>query len=199
MDLKDEFKTILRSDESSQDIADRYILNGEAWVFADKFSDQSATRYEEFKRIIGRSVDLHSSECRLVGSAKSGISLSPKKNFRKFHKKSDLDVVLVSAPLFDKIWKEYLVLDYRVKGLVDGYARFGFYRQFATVKLSKKLRETTPELKKIYQLFGGIQARVDGEFNLNHEITFRIYRSWLAADLYHTENINKLRSELEKK
>ena len=41
----------------------------------------------------------------LVGSACTGYSLNPNKNFREFHDRSDLDVAVVSDRHFDEAWR----------------------------------------------------------------------------------------------
>jgi predicted nucleotidyltransferase len=41
----------------------------------------------------------------LVGSACTGFSLSPNKNFREFHAGSDFDVAVISDRHFDQAWR----------------------------------------------------------------------------------------------
>lgn len=41
----------------------------------------------------------------LVGSACTGYSLNPQKNFREFHDRSDFDVAVVSDQHFDEAWR----------------------------------------------------------------------------------------------
>lgn len=70
----------------------------------------SSDVYFELKREIAEQFKLHPAEVLVVGSAKLGFSIVPKKRYRFFNDESDIDVALVAPQLFEQIWAE--VYDY---------------------------------------------------------------------------------------
>lgn len=67
------------------------------------FSDRSA--YIAWKAQLAAGLEVDPYGVILVGSACTGYSLSPQKNFRDFHAKSDFDVAVVSDQHFDEAWR----------------------------------------------------------------------------------------------
>jgi hypothetical protein len=61
---------------------------------------QHATLKEDIAAHFG----IHSRAIVVVGSAKLGYSVSPKKRFKPFNDVSDIDVAVVDAPLFERYW-----------------------------------------------------------------------------------------------
>jgi len=70
----------------------------------------SSDVYFELKREIAEQFKLHPTEVLVVGSAKLGFSIVPKKRYRLFNDESDIDVALVAPQLFEQVWAE--VYDY---------------------------------------------------------------------------------------
>jgi hypothetical protein len=70
----------------------------------------SSDVYFELKREIAEQFKLHPAEVLVVGSAKLGFSIVPKKRYRFFNDESDIDVALVAPQLFEQVWAE--VYDY---------------------------------------------------------------------------------------
>ena len=96
----DQFKEDLRSDLSTIQIVRKHIISGDCFIFKqDKYFDLRSEVADHF--------GLHPNEVLVVGSAKLGFSIVPKKRFRPFRKnKSDIDVALVSSKLFDQVSEE---------------------------------------------------------------------------------------------
>ena len=187
------FKHILRSSENAEAIVDKYIINGAAWLFEKRYDKKSRERFEDFRRLVANSLGLITNECALVGSAKTGFSLHPEKDFRSFTSESDLDTIIVSKALFDEIWDEYLELSYRVKNSVKPLTKKDIFRQFVSIKLKSGYQFSTPRIQDRLQAFGEIQSKVDTKFLMAYQINFRIYRSWNAVYKYHGNNITELR------
>ena len=71
--------------------------------FPAAFRDCSAI-YEDLRGWLGVRLGIHPKEITLVGSARIGYSLAPPPQFgRPFGEHSDLDLAVVSAPLFERL------------------------------------------------------------------------------------------------
>jgi hypothetical protein len=66
----------------------------------------SSDVYFELKREIADRFKLHPAEVLVVGSAKLGFSIAPKKRYLLFNDQSDIDVALVAPQLFEQVWAE---------------------------------------------------------------------------------------------
>lgn len=62
--------------------------------------------YIKWRHLVATELDVDPMAVQLVGSARLGYSMNPRKNFRIFHEGSDLDIAVVSPDLFDKAWGE---------------------------------------------------------------------------------------------
>ena len=63
--------------------------------------------YESVRSWLSVMLDVHAKEIGIVGSARLGASLAPKKLRKKFSITSDLDLVIVSKGLFEKLGEEF--------------------------------------------------------------------------------------------
>jgi hypothetical protein len=78
-------------------LVQRWITHGNAAALDEE-------RYFELKETIATKFDIHPIEVVVVGSAKLGFSIVPKKRYRAFNDNSDIDVAIVSGKLFDAFW-----------------------------------------------------------------------------------------------
>jgi hypothetical protein len=62
--------------------------------------------YFDLRRIVAKEFDLHPSAVVLIGSCRTGFSISPKKRYRPARPDSDFDVALVSVDRFDDYWDD---------------------------------------------------------------------------------------------
>ena len=91
------FKEELRTLQSSE-IVQKRIIFGDC-LMLDK------STYHLLKTKVAEQFSIHPNEVLVVGSAKSGFSIAPRKRYRHFGDTSDIDVVIVSSSLFDSFWK----------------------------------------------------------------------------------------------
>ena len=84
----------------------RHITFGTCHVLDDD-------RYFDIKLRIADNFRIHPSAVIVVGSSKLGFSIADSKRYRPFGDTSDIDVAIVSAPLFDNYWKA--VFDYKTQ------------------------------------------------------------------------------------
>lgn len=83
---------------SAIQIVRKYIIGGECFAL-------SQDNYFDLRTEVAEHFDLHPNEVLVVGSAKLGFSIAPHKRYRHFGDESDIDIVLVSPVLFDRIWE----------------------------------------------------------------------------------------------
>jgi hypothetical protein len=81
------------------EIVQRYITVGDPIALL-------ALQHVELKQRIAAKFVIHHIEVFVVGSAKLGFSIAPTKRWRQFNDTSDLDVAIVSRPLYEQVWRE---------------------------------------------------------------------------------------------
>jgi len=102
----DEFKAALLGRPLEQVVKD-YVFSGEAQVFRHRPADLQLLRDH-----LVRSLTLAPDNITVIGSAKTGFSLSPHNFPRAFSDDSDIDVLVVDARLFDAVWHCLLAWNY---------------------------------------------------------------------------------------
>ncbi|WP_152428001.1 hypothetical protein [Dietzia sp. UCD-THP] len=83
----------------------------EYFVSARLFDDtpavwSSSVQYVRWRHEVAKRLRVDPTGVQLVGSARLGYSLSPRKNFKLFDAQSDLDIAVVSNEIFDAAWLE---------------------------------------------------------------------------------------------
>lgn len=96
--MLEQFKEDLSKLTSTQLIR-KYIYNGSCNVLTDD-------RHFQLKEQICEHFRVEFNDVILVGSAKLGFSIKPTKRYTPFGDESDIDVAVISTPLFQKIWEE---------------------------------------------------------------------------------------------
>jgi hypothetical protein len=84
---------------SPEDYVSHRVIDRVPAVFRDRMS------YINWKQALANGLKVDPYGVILVGSACTGFSLSPTKNFREFHAKSDFDVAVISDRHFDEAWR----------------------------------------------------------------------------------------------
>jgi hypothetical protein len=75
----------------------KHITTGPSAVFTDD-------AYYELRNEVADHFRLHPSAVVLVGSGRTGFSLSPNKRYRPFSDSSDVDIAIISRQAFDSYW-----------------------------------------------------------------------------------------------
>ncbi len=95
-DKLNEFKEDLKKFSAIQ-VVRKHIIFGEC-------CELSQQDYFDLRSIVAKKFGLHPNQVLVVGSAKLGFSIVPKKRFRPFSRnRSDIDVALVSSKLFEQV------------------------------------------------------------------------------------------------
>ncbi|MFP3939739.1 MAG: hypothetical protein ACLF0P_05480 [Thermoanaerobaculia bacterium] len=89
-------------EQARQALARLWLSEGIPYAFRD-----CPAVYESMRSWLANRLGVHAKEISVAGSARLGASLSPVKLGRPFGSKSDLDVFVVSAQLFEIVRKEF--------------------------------------------------------------------------------------------
>lgn len=174
-------------------IVQKYLIERDSYFFQ---KIQIGKEFE-FKKNISEKLDVHIRDIVIVGSGKLGFSLKPEKNipglflFNKFdtNRLSDLDVAIVSSPLFD----------IEIKNL---YTYTSFYKELwedrnSLAKYVLKGKIATRFLPLNFNLTKNIQDLQEKyKMELGRDVNFEIYKSWYYFETYHKENIKNIQINL---
>ena len=107
---------MIKNDLLSLDTHDfyiKYIVKSNYWYFSEYLhipNDKVLDILDRFKEIISQNFHISFHSSQLVGSAKTGFSLSPSKLLTPFHdgsdtqKSSDIDIAIISENLYQHYW-----------------------------------------------------------------------------------------------
>lgn len=182
----------------------KYIVKSKNWYFSDYLKvppDEIVDQMDYFKEVVSKNMGISFHSSQIVGSAKTGFSLSPKKPLKPFHdadgsaKTSDIDVAIVSSKLYEELWAllrkinghRYYTNYYQqlASSVFRGYINDGSLKKFDSVR-EKWLERISP-----------INMALQDNLRFVHPITYRIYRSWEDLEEYQLLGINKVRAKLE--
>lgn len=181
----------------------KYIVKTMNWYFSTYLELDDATMLEtldHFKEIISEKLSVSFHSAHIVGSAKVGYSLSPRKPFRPFHEEepgdpsSDIDVAIISDYLFNMFWQR-LRACYKTQFIAK-------YQQVTSTIFQGYINEKDiTSIKGIGQewidVFSPITRTLQDELNIIHPITYRVYRSWEDLEQYQISGLKKLKKHLE--
>ena len=104
----------------------KHIVKSHNWYFSEYLhvpSDEIVDKMDFFKEIVSTHLGINFHSMQIVGSAKTGYSLSPKKVLQPFHNRdsgmdsSDIDIALISERLYLHFW----TLLRNTKGIYNQY------------------------------------------------------------------------------
>lgn len=185
---------------SATDFYLKYIIKSTNWYFSEYQqtpSDEILDKMDFFKQIISQNFDVSFHSAQIVGSAKLGVSLSPKKAFRKFivdssdenQKESDIDIAIVSGKLFDEIWNELRSI--RSKTVIPHYRMLAasIFRGYIN---DKDFKDIDLIRKKWDEKIARSNIQLQDKLSIMHPISYRVYRSWEDLEDYQLDGIKEL-------
>ena len=181
----------------------KYIVKSNYWYFSDYLnvpSDKVLDTLDRFKEIISENFNISFHSLQLVGSAKTGFSLSPPKLLKPFHdatdgeKASDIDIAIISERLYQYYWN-------KLRGTEKIQYR-GIYKQltasiFRGYINDKTLMEIPAIRSEWLSVVSPINKILQDELMIVHPISYRIYRSWEDLEEYQIIGIEKGKKSLE--
>jgi hypothetical protein len=170
------------------------------------FEPKPAT-WHGFRNQLASELEAAPGDVRVVGSGRFGFSMKPGHNLRGFRDTSDIDVVIVNAGLFDRLWLALLEAAYP-RGLIS--SRFGgwletrrneLYTGWLTplkIRLDAKIfgSKAKPVLDFNVRWFNALKKASRLSVRRHEDITGRLYRTWRYAELYHLDSLAQLRKTL---
>ncbi len=181
----------------------KYIVKTLNWyflVYMDNDEKGMLEALDRFKELVSDKLSVSFHSAQIVGSAKIGYSLSPKKPLKPFHeeeegqKSSDIDIAIISNKLYNYLWVE-LRKSYKTQ-YISNYHRItstifqGYINEFDIIDI--------PEIRRQWQeLFVPLTKALQDELNIIHPITYRVYRSWEDLEQYQIGSIENIKKYLE--
>lgn len=187
---KKAFKSELNNDLIS-DIAiiRKNLLHGNPLIYKD-----NEELYFYLKQKVANYFNVSTTKIVMVGSAKLGFSIAPKKLWNNFSEESDIDIVVISEQVFDDYWKEILNFNINVKARSEQEDKN--FREFLEYFLKGWIRPDLfpfdfPRKNEWFEFFKSISY---GKYG-NYKVAGAIFRNEYFFEEYHSRNINKLRKE----
>ena len=155
-------------------IVRKHIISGECIIL-------SSNQYFDLRSEIADHFELHPNEVLVVGSAKLGFSVVPKKRYRSFGDKSDIDVALVSSKLFDKVWEDVFSYRYEKRNWNE-YEDFADYLFRGWIRPDLLPRSSEfPFWEEWWEFFRQITS--SGKYG-DYKIVGALYRSYFFLENY---------------
>lgn len=138
--------------------------------------------------------NIHERDFAIVGSAQTGFSLNPKNLGRPYSDASDIDIILVSDELFQKIWID--LLDYRKKSYASldpryrkNFSKLQYILFFGILRLDK-LSNEFDFAKKWWEFFNRLS--IDKRFG-PRRIRAALFKSWKHVNYYYARNFEEIK------
>lgn len=187
---KKSFKTELNNDLISDVVIIRKnLLHGNPIIY-----NENEELYFFLKQKVANYFKVSTTKIVMVGSAKLGFSIAPKKLWNNFNDESDIDIVVISEQVFDNYWKELLNFNINVKARSEQEDKN--FREFLEYFLKGWIRPDLfpfdyPKKNEWFEFFRSISY---GKYG-NYKIAGAIFRNEYFFEQYHLRNISKLRVE----
>ncbi len=187
---------------SVKDFYMKYLLRADNWYFERILQiDEKEVLHavDDFKMIVSEAMSIGFSSVVMVGSAKTGYSLSPKKFLKQFvdegEKKSDIDIAIISPYLFEHFWKLFRQSYDVTKERLYQYISRAIYRGYISDQDIKNIEECR---KEWIELSRKSTQQLQIKLYFKHAIHYRIYRDWKDMEEYHIQAIERLKGEVER-
>lgn len=197
-----EFKELLLA-RSLEELTETYVFGGLPYYFRSDPQD-----FDLMRRLLAQSLGLSSNCFDVVGSGKTGFSLDPKNPFIPFHPKSDIDVLIVDAQMFDRYWYSLLAWAYPTQGRMGTNDKEWWYAHKNDISLGKvnpgRRIPRSPALPHLVQPMRDVYGRWKTAFLslgryrpfLGVNIDGRLFRTWNHALAYQVDGLRQIRDLL---
>jgi hypothetical protein len=193
---KQELKSLMLKN-SPLDFCRMYLFNQETYLFekADEFGIKGT--YHELKCVIANLLNTSPNSVAIVGSGKFGFSMNPTKSelLKKFHSKSDLDIVIACPQNFEKIWFNLRNAYYSNQSDVQKHHANDIFSKFIVV--NDKMEYNSDHMRSTLTLLGEMKKEIKRKFRIKQTINYRIYSNWSDVEAYHEFGISHLQRALE--
>ncbi|PDT13750.1 hypothetical protein CO670_26825 [Rhizobium sp. J15] len=171
--------------------ADTFLLDRLPHLFREDWH-----LYRQWKRKLASLIQVDPRNISVVGSACTGFSLNPLKNFKNFDGNSDVDVAIVSEHHFSISWRALrstnlsAVGDHKMRSAIgDHRSRYIYWGCIAADRILGLLPFKREWTEAMYAMAGEKPTE-------EREINFRIYRDYDALRAYHMNGMENLKSKI---
>jgi len=163
--------------------------------------------WDTFRDELVSGLGVSRADIRVVGSGRFGFSMKPGHSLKAFGDTSDIDVVIVNADLFDRLWLALLEAAYPRAPITNklggwlGRRRNELYTGWLTpleIRLDSKIvgARAKPVADFNSRWFNTLKQAARYPPRRHEDITSRLYRTWRHAELYHLSSLAALRKAL---
>ena len=171
---------------SNAELVNKYYLSGSAFALDNG-------RHYRLRQTVTDFLQVDYSQVFMVGSAKLGFSIKPKRRFQPFYDRSDIDIVVVCRELFEEIWREVFRFE-RNGGYWPKLADFKLYHFQGWIRPDKLPLEPSFALtKKWWDFFEKISG--NGEYG-PYKIRGGLYHSRFFFEYYQQKCFDQCRNEV---
>lgn len=173
-------------------VFDNFLMNEDVHLLQMTHGEKAVNIYHSIKVATANILDIPVKNIAIVGSAKTGFSLTPGRKYAPFGEDSDLDLVIVSEGHFKQLWESYL--NYVNTSTATKYNDIAknVFKHFISIKSKDidgdKLKYFNEWISKVDQLRLVFQT----EFKLPHEVNYRVYETWKYVEQYHITGLSAL-------
>ena len=151
--------------------------------------------YHEIKVATSDALDVPVKSVAIVGSAKTGYSLTPGRNYSPFSDKSDLDLVIVSENLFRDLWESQLNFVNSATGQQYAAVAKNIFRHFISIKAEEIQGDQIEYFSDWISRVDKLRQTLQLNFKLPTEVNYRVYDTWKYVEQYHVAGLNALIGE----
>jgi hypothetical protein len=194
---KHQLKTILLQSDADA-FCKKHLFGPSAWLFSSDAGVGITGSYADFKKNVADAAGTKPSDICIVGSAKLGYSLSPRKAdvLSQFNKASDIDVVIISEELFHEVWSNLLQALYAGYTWITERHAANILRKFVVIRRDQRYDQASKYLRDISLRMLDMKRGVQDKHTIRRDVNYRIYESWDAAENYHAWSIDVLQRRL---
>ncbi len=186
--------------EDSKLFVRQRVFGPDCWLFRQAQLIAPDADYTGFKNSVSTLFDVNPNNIALVGSAKFGMSLSPRKPLRPFDPKpngSDLDCAVVSEGLFKVAAGE--IRSAYFEGHRHLFNRHGSQLFAGHLVISSEEVYKSKHLDRLSKELANLGAVTSKLLRIEIPLKYRLYESWEVAERYHIEGMEDLKAILEEK
>jgi hypothetical protein len=186
-----ELEIVLRQ-HGGKFVYNNILLNEDVYILSEQHKQAAKDVYHDFKVAVSNALDVPVKNVAIVGSAKTGYSLTPGRNYSPFGAESDLDLVIVSDRLFIELWESYLNFVNSFTGQAYSHIAKNVFKHFISIKS----RDVTGEQLKYFSNWVNkvdhLKLQLELKFKLPLEVNYRVYDDWKYVEQYHVTGLNAL-------
>jgi hypothetical protein len=204
----EEFERLLMTESLEKVAKDNVLCLADPIIFQEK-----PVLYKMLHRHLTGYLGLKDGSLSVVGSSKIGFSLDPDNFPAAVHEGSDIDVLIVSESLFDRIWISLLDWFYDFLARESNGAERAWFQNvkhavfrgridFNMLRPSPDVggREFLKPMRDARNLwFDAFRSISENRLLAKWETTGRLYRTWDHALRYHVDGLRQIKKKVARK